>query len=140
MDETAIAAAYRREAGPALASPIPLLGDLDTAEESLQDAFETALRQWPTRPPSHPRAWLIRAARNRAIDRLRRKANFQRKAAELGAEAALPPEPPAEPDELADDVLRLIFTCCHPALPMEARVALTLRTVCGLSTAETARS
>jgi RNA polymerase sigma-70 factor (ECF subfamily) len=139
MDPDAIAAAYRREAGPALASLIRLLGDFDLAEESLQDAFETALRQWPGRPPSHPRAWLIRAARNRAIDRLRRKANFRRKQAELVAEAALPPEPSAEPDELADDVLRLIFTCCHPALPMEARVALTLRTVCGLSTGEVAR-
>jgi RNA polymerase sigma-70 factor (ECF subfamily) len=134
---------FRREAGRALATLIRLLGDFDLAEEALQEAFETALTRWArTGPPGNPRAWLIRAARNRAIDQLRRRAAFERKRPALEAEAALAAEPEPEPEgdrPLEDDVLRLVFTCCHPALPMEARVALTLRTVCGLTTGEVAR-
>jgi RNA polymerase sigma-70 factor (ECF subfamily) len=141
MASDEIGAVFQREAGPALATLIRLLGDFDLAEEALQEAFETALRRWPADgAPTLPRAWLIRTARNRAIDQLRRKANFRRKQPELIAGAPQTEDPPAEPEELADDVLRLIFTCCHPALSMEARVALTLRTVCGLSTIEVARA
>jgi RNA polymerase sigma-70 factor (ECF subfamily) len=135
---------FRREAGPVLATLIRLLGDFDLAEESLQEAFETALRRWAAEgAPASPRAWLIRAARNRAIDQLRRRANFERKRPALDAEADLAALPSPEIDAdtpLEDDVLRLVFTCCHPALGMEARVALTLRTVCGLTTPEVARA
>jgi RNA polymerase sigma-70 factor (ECF subfamily) len=139
-----IGAVFRREAGQALATLIRLLGDFDLAEESLQAAFEIALKRWgETGAPANPRAWLIRTARNRAIDQLRRRSSFERKRPALDAEAALAAIPDAEADDgdgaLEDDVLRLIFTCCHPALAMEARVALTLRTVCGLTTAEVAR-
>ena len=146
MTAEAIGAVFRREAGQVLATLIRLLGDFDLAEESLQDAFEIALKRWARDgAPAHPQAWLIRTARNRAIDQLRRRASFQRKQPALGAEAALAAIPDSPPDDdepdgpLADDVLRLIFTCCHPALAMEARVALTLRTVCGLTTGEVAR-
>ena len=146
MTSGEIDALFRRQAGQVLATLIRLLGDFDLAEESLQEAFEIALKRWARDgAPSHPQAWLIRAARNRAIDQLRRRANFQRKRPALGAEArlaAIPDTSPEAPDEegpLEDDVLRLIFTCCHPALAMEARVALTLRTVCGLTTGEVAR-
>lgn len=138
-------AVFRREAGQVLATLIRLLGDFDLAEESLQEAFEIALKRWPRDgTPTHPQAWLIRTARNRAIDQLRRRTSFQRKRPALGAEAALAAIPDTTPDEpdngpLEDDVLRLVFTCCHPALAMEARVALTLRTVCGLTTGEVAR-
>jgi RNA polymerase sigma-70 factor (ECF subfamily) len=142
-DETG--AVFRREAGQVLATLIRLLGDFDLAEESLQEAFEIALKRWARDgAPANPQAWLIRTARNRAIDQLRRRASFQRKRPALGAEAALAAIPDTTPDDdsdgpLADDVLRLVFTCCHPALAMEARVALTLRTVCGLTTGEVAR-
>jgi RNA polymerase sigma-70 factor (ECF subfamily) len=143
MTSGEIDALFRREAGQVLATLIRLLGDFDLAEESLQEAFETALRRWTaSSPPAHPRAWLIRAARNRAIDQLRRRASFERKRPALDVQAALGPEPVPgieTDDHLEDDVLRLVFTCCHPALGMEARVALTLRTVCGLSTGEVAR-
>lgn len=134
-----IDAVFRREAGPALASLIRHLGDFDLAEESLQDALVAALARWPVEgAPAHPRAWLIRTARNRALDQIRRRANFRRKRPLIEAQAEA--TAPAEADELEDDVLRLIFTCCHPALAMEARVALTLRTVCGLTTGEVARA
>ena len=143
MTSGEIGLVFRREAGRALATLIRLVGDFDLAEEVLQDAFETALKRWAKAgPPANPRAWLIRAARNRAIDQLRRRASFERKRPALDVEAALAAGPELEPDAdtpLEDDVLRLVFTCCHPALPMEARVALTLRTVCGLTTGEVAR-
>jgi RNA polymerase sigma-70 factor (ECF subfamily) len=149
MASDEIGAVFRREAGQVLATLIRLLGDFDLAEESLQEAFEVALKRWARDgAPAHPQAWLIRTARNRAIDQLRRRASFQRKRPALGAEAVLAAIPDTTPDDdnddsdwgpLADDVLRLIFTCCHPALAMEARVALTLRTVCGLTTGEVAR-
>jgi RNA polymerase sigma-70 factor (ECF subfamily) len=137
-----IGAVFRREAGPVLATLIRLLGDFDLAEDMLQAAFEIALDRWAhDGPPAHPRAWLIRTARNRAIDQFRRRARFAARRPLIEAEAvgATAIDPQAE-DELEDDVLRLIFTCCHPALAMEARVALTLRTVCGLATGEVARA
>jgi RNA polymerase sigma-70 factor (ECF subfamily) len=145
MTSEEIGLVFQQEAGQVLATLIRLLGDFDLAEEALQEAFEIALKRWAeAAPPANPRAWLIRAARNRAIDQLRRRARFERTRPALDAEAALAAEPEIASASgvgaLEDDVLRLIFTCCHPALPMEARVALTLRTVCGLTTGEVARS
>jgi len=143
MTDTEIEAAFRREAGSALATLIRLLGDFDLAEDSLQDAFAGALKAWRrSGPPDHPRAWLIRAARNRAVDQLRRRVRLNAKTPMLTIDAALAlPEITDDDDDIAgDDTLRLIFTCCHPALAMEARVALTLRTVCGLATPSIARA
>lgn len=138
MGPAEIDAVFRREGGPALASLIRQLGDFDLAEESLQDALVAALARWPMDgAPASPRAWLIRAARNRALDQIRRRANLRRKQPLIEAEQVQGAE---TEDELEDDVLRLVFTCCHPALPMEARVALTLRTICGLTTGEVARA
>jgi len=121
-----------------LATLIRLTGSFDLAEEGLQDAYVAAAKTWQATPPSHPRAWLIRTARNRIIDRLRRRTAF---VAHQGALAALAEieaaaQPPEDDDEamFGDDLLRLIFTCCHPSLAREAQVALTLRTVCGLGT------
>jgi RNA polymerase sigma-70 factor (ECF subfamily) len=135
---------YRSEARRVLATLIRLLGDFDLAEEALQDAFAAALQQWPgDGMPANPRAWLISTGRFKAIDRLRRRARFDAILAELAArldeQAA---SDPAEQDDnpLEDDRLRLIFTCCHPALPPDARVAMTLREVCGLTTEEIARA
>src|SRR5918912_132231 len=106
------------------------LGSFDLAEELVQEALVTALERWPTEGvPTHPDRWLLTVARNRGLDRLRRDARYAQKLALLDSPTA---------DE--DDRLRLIFTCCHPALGREAQVALTLRTVCGLSTAEVARA
>jgi RNA polymerase sigma-70 factor (ECF subfamily) len=119
---------------------IRVLGDIDLAEEALAAALEAALVQWPGEgTPANPRAWLIRAARNKAIDQMRRRALFEDKRAEIEADAALERDGAAAgdaDDEVAvrDDQLRLIFTCCHPALAVEAQVALTLRTLCGLET------
>jgi len=133
---------YRAESRRVLATLIRLLGDFDVAEEALHDAFTAAMERWPREGvPANPRAWLVSAGRFKAIDGLRRRARFDasvaRLAQELEAEAASP-----ERDESAveDDRLRLIFTCCHPALAPEARVALTLREVCGLTTEEIARA
>jgi len=133
---------FRDEAGRALATLIRLVGDFDLAEEALQDAFAVALERWPAcERPGNPRAWLVNVARHKAIDRVRRQAVFRGKQQaliheiELNAQAA--DEPPAMLD---DDMLRLIFTCCHPAFAPEVQVALTLRTVCGLSTAQVARA
>ncbi len=135
---------YREESGRILATLIRLLGDFDLAEEVVQEAFAAALEQWPTRgAPANPRAWLVGTARHKAVDRLRRRTRFEAKRVELGRLAAL--EEPAvmlDPADSAvpDDRLRLIFTCCHPALAVEAQVALTLRTLGGLSTEEIARA
>jgi RNA polymerase sigma-70 factor (ECF subfamily) len=133
---------FRDEAGRALATLIRLVGDFDLAEDALQDAFAVALERWPACDvPDNPRAWLVNVARHKAIDRVRRQAVFRGKEQqlvhelELNAQAA--DEPPAMLD---DDMLRLIFTCCHPAFGPEVQVALTLRTVCGLSTAQVARA
>ncbi|MEU7924100.1 sigma-70 family RNA polymerase sigma factor [Micromonospora sp. NPDC049107] len=134
-----VEAVFRAEYGRAVAVLVRLLGDIDLAEEAVQDAFTIALRRWPTSgPPASPAGWVITTARNQAIDRLRREATR----AERHAQAALlyTPDPPAEEGPVRDDQLRLIFTCCHPALAPATRVALTLRLLGGLRTAEIARA
>ncbi|MGB6307694.1 MAG: RNA polymerase sigma factor, partial [Steroidobacteraceae bacterium] len=136
---------FRREAGRVLATLIRLLGDFDLAEEARQDAFAAAIEQWTSGLPSNPRAWLINTGRNKAIDRIRRDTVFrtkilEREAASAEADAAAVPETEADDTTFGDDRLRLIFTCCHPALSSEAQVALTLREVCGLSTQAVARA
>jgi RNA polymerase sigma-70 factor (ECF subfamily) len=139
-----IEAIYRAESGRVLASLIRLLGGFELAEEALHDAFAAAAAQWPRDGlPKNPRAWLVSAGRFKAIDRLRRKARFDRQVQdELSRRLDEEAEELAEMEEheVADDQLRLIFTCCHPALPADARVALTLREVCGLTTEEIARA
>jgi len=127
-------------------------GDFDRAEEAVQDAFVTALERWPIDGlPTNPGAWITTTARNRAIDRLRRDRRLLDKAAQLGRETAIAAEGRDDVERLVeereatmspidDDRLRLIFTCCHPALPSDARVALTLRTLGGLTTPEIARA
>jgi RNA polymerase sigma-70 factor, ECF subfamily len=132
---------YREEWRRVLATTVRLTGDFDLSEEAVQDAFVAALEQWPRDgAPSNPYAWLVSAARNRVIDQLRRRARFLDKQTEIAHLAALN-ESAFDLSEAAmvDDQLRLIFTCCHPALAVEAQVALTLRTVCGLTTEEIAR-
>src|SRR6266404_3778497 len=135
---------FREESGRILATLIRLLGNFDLAEEVMQEAFAAAPEQWAAAgTPANPRAWLVATARHKAVDRLRRRGRFEAKREELEALAALeePPMPPDPPDStLADDRLRLIFTCCHPALAVEAQVALTLRTLGGLETDEIARA
>jgi RNA polymerase sigma-70 factor, ECF subfamily len=135
---------YRSESRQVLATLIRLLGDFDLAEEALQDAFEAAVERWPRDgTPANPRAWLISTGRFKAIDRLRRRSRFDSLlgefAARLDDQAAADP---ADQDDqgLEDDRLRLIFTCCHPALPPDAQAAMTLREVCGLTTEEIARA
>ncbi|PRX44673.1 RNA polymerase sigma-70 factor (ECF subfamily) [Prauserella shujinwangii] len=136
--DATVTALFRQEWGRIVATLVRLAGDWDLAEECAQDAFTQALRRWPTEgTPPKPAAWLTTTARNRAIDRLRRDGIGTAKLAEI---AAAGPADPPEPDGIGDDLLRLVFTCCHPVLPFEARVALTLRAVAGLSTAEIARA
>jgi RNA polymerase sigma-70 factor (ECF subfamily) len=132
-----IARVFRAEYGRAVAVLTRLLGDIDLAEEAVQDAFAAAVQRWPAGgiPPS-PAGWIITTARNRAIDRLRRESRLLAK----HAEAALLFSPDQTPDALGDDRLRLIFTCCHPALGQAAQVALTLRLLGGLGTPEIARA
>ncbi|WP_163505953.1 RNA polymerase sigma factor [Fodinicola acaciae] len=133
----AVDAAYRDEWGQVVATLIGLIRDWDLAEDCAQEAFASALETWPRDGiPKRPGAWLTTTARNRATDRLRRDAAGREKLRQLAVLA----EPVPEPDEIADERLRLIFTCCHPALPFEARVALTLRTLAGLSTVEIAKA
>ena len=134
---------FRDEAGRALATLIRLVGDFDLAEDALQDAFAVALARWPGDGlPSNPRAWLVNVGRNKAIDRVRRNITFRSKQEELTREILLnAPAPDESADNaLDDDMLRLIFTCCHPSFAAEVQVALTLRTVCGLTTAQVARA
>src|SRR6478752_3659142 len=135
---------FRDEAGRALATLIRLVGDFDLAEDALQDAFAAALQRWPAaEPPSNPRAWLVNVGRNKAIDRIRRQIAFRGKQGELVHQLLLNAATGGEGDDalaLDDDMLRLIFICCHPAFAIEVQVALTLRTVCGLSTAQVARA
>jgi RNA polymerase sigma-70 factor (ECF subfamily) len=134
---------FRAESGRVLATLIRLLGDFDAAEEALQDAFSAAVEQWPRQgKPDNPRAWLVSAGRNRAIDRMRRAARFAEKESMLSYDAIERSAADEADDEsvVDDDRLRLIFTCCHPALAAEAQVALTLRTVCGITTDEIARA
>ncbi len=134
-------AVYLADSRRVLATLIRLLGDFDIAEEAMQEAFAAAVEQWPRDGmPANPRAWLVSTGRFRAIDAIRRRARFDASQTELAerlaAEAAVPE--PRDPGEIEDDRLRLIFTCCHPALALEAQVALTLREVCGLTTEEIA--
>jgi RNA polymerase sigma-70 factor (ECF subfamily) len=134
---------YRTESRRVLATLIRLLGDFDLAEEALHDAFAAAVEHWPGRGvPANPRAWLVSTGRFRAIDALRRRARFDASVAALAAElhADVGLDPSWNHEEVEDDRLRLIFTCCHPALPPDAQVALTLREVCGLTTEEIARA
>jgi RNA polymerase sigma-70 factor (ECF subfamily) len=120
---------------------IRLIGDFHVAEEAVQDAFATALERWPRDGrPRNPRAWLVSTARHKAIDALRRAGRFREIQGELLRDAENAPEPELHDDGIPDDRLRLIFTCCHPALAQEAQVALALRTLCGLSTEEIARA
>jgi RNA polymerase sigma-70 factor (ECF subfamily) len=134
---------FRDEAGRALATLIRLVGDFDLAEDALQDAFAVALERWPAAdPPSNPRAWLVNVGRNKAIDRIRRSIAFRGKQGELAHELLHNAAASCEAADAAldDDMLRLIFICCHPAFATEVQVALTLRTVCGLTTAQVARA
>src|SRR5271154_3034075 len=138
---------YRSESGRILATLARLLGDLDLAEEAMHEAFAAALDTWPQAGvPDKPRPWLISTARFKAIDGMRRRARFDgaQKDLALYLEARINEarigEAPHEDEEIEDDRLRLIFTCCHPSLAPEARVALTLREVCGLTTEEIAKA
>lgn len=133
---------YRSQSRRVLATLIRLLGNFELAEEALQDAFIAAVEQWPSAGlPDNPRAWLISAGRFKAIDSLRRRARFDASLAELALQLEGSwQSTPADPDSLEDDRLRLIFTCCHPALTPDAQVALTLREVCDLTTEEIARA
>lgn len=131
---------YRDESRRVLATLIRLLGDFELAEEALHEAFAAAMAQWPREGlPGNPRAWLVSAGRNKAVDALRRRARYDTGLDAL-PESLLGTEPEPLPEDIADDRLRLIFTCCHPALSPEAQVALTLRSVCDLSTEEIARA
>ncbi|MEU6746569.1 sigma-70 family RNA polymerase sigma factor [Spirillospora sp. NPDC046719] len=137
--EGAVAAAFREEWGRVVATLIRMTGDWDLAEECAQEAFARALERWPADGvPRRPGAWLTTAARNHAVNRLRRGAAEREKLRELSTMTG--PDEPADTGGVPDDRLRLIFTCCHPALPMQGRVALTLRTLLGLTTAEIARA
>src|SRR3712207_1156995 len=143
---TAVAEAHRREWALVLAAAVRVTRDLDLAEECVQDAYAKALTAWASQGvPANPGAWLTTVAKRRALDLLRRGAT-RRRALPLLVDDPVEPQPDggrpqgAAPHDVADDRLRLIFTCCHPAIAPESRVALTLRLLCGLSTAEVARA
>ena len=150
MANAALEQLYREDYGRIVAAMIRLVGDFDLAEESIHDAFAAALEQWPRDgAPANPRAWIIGIARHKSIDRIRRRGRLDDKLREISA--LLPSFPPPDgsfdcsrdeilEDSVPDDRLRLIFTCCHPALALEAQVALSLRTLCGLTTEEIARA
>src|ERR1700720_498662 len=133
---------YRSESGRVLATLMRLLGDLDLAEEAMHEAFAAALESWTLAGiPDKPRPWLISTARFKAIDAMRRRARFDGAQQDLVAHMeSRVNDAPLEEEEIEDDRLRLIFTCCHPALPPEGQVALTLREICGLTTEEIARA
>jgi RNA polymerase sigma-70 factor, ECF subfamily len=139
----ALETVYRSDWGRIVATLIRLLGDFDLAEECAQEAFAIALDQWRiSGVPELPRAWIIQTARHKAIDRIRRQKRFEEKVEPL-VQAEMRPiaeEPNYDTTEIPDDLLRLIFTCCHPALALEAQIALTLHTICGLQTDEIARA
>jgi RNA polymerase sigma-70 factor, ECF subfamily len=140
-----VEAVYRSDSRRVLATLIRLLGDFDLAEEALHDAFAAAVEQWPADGvPATPRAWLVSTGRFKAIDRTRRRARFDASLGELAerldSEAREAAERALDPEAVEDDRLRLIFTCCHPALPPDAQIALTLREVCGLTTEEIAHA
>ncbi len=139
----AVEAVYRSDWGCIVATLIRLFGDFDLAEETAQEAFAVAVDQWPVSGvPEFPRAWIIQTARNKAVDRIRRRTNFDAKIESYANSGLLKTveEPNYATDEIPDDLLRLMFTCCHPALAFETQIALTLRTLCGLETDEIARS
>jgi RNA polymerase sigma-70 factor (ECF subfamily) len=139
----AVDAVYRSESRRVLATLIRLLGGFDLAEEAMHEAFAAAVEQWAREgTPANPRAWLISTGRFKAIDAMRRRARFDASQAELAErlEAETAPTMPGEAEDIEDDRLRLIFTCCHPALSPDAQVSLTLREVCGLTTEEIARA
>jgi RNA polymerase sigma-70 factor (ECF subfamily) len=141
--DATIAAVYQSDWGRIVATLIRRFGDFDVAEEAAQEAFAAALDQWRTSGvPDSPAAWIIQTARHKAIDRIRRRTQFEEKVRPVAASAAIAvtEEPDYDPSEIPDDRLRLIFTCCHPALALEAQVALTLRTLGGLETSEIARA
>jgi RNA polymerase sigma-70 factor (ECF subfamily) len=138
---------HREESGRALATLIRLLGDFDLAEEMLQEAYAIALEKWPSEgEPSNQRAWLISTARHKAIDRIRRDQRWEVKRQEIAKTAPISAPPAAESevdstdDMFPDDRLRLIFTCCHPALAVDSQVALTLHTICGITTEEISKA
>jgi RNA polymerase sigma-70 factor (ECF subfamily) len=138
-----VEAVYRSESRHVLATLIRLLGDFDVAEEALHDAFASALEQWPRDGmPANPRAWLVSAGRFKGIDAIRRRSRFDAALTEMAGrvEGVTPAAEIPDDEGVEDDRLRLVFTCCHPALPPDARVALTLREVCGLTTEEIARA
>nr|WP_174551017.1 sigma-70 family RNA polymerase sigma factor [Actinomadura macra] len=137
IDAALVGRIFRAESGRSLAALISAIGDIDLAEDAVQEAFAIALRKWPAAGvPPNPGAWITTTARNHALDRLRRQARERR----LLGDAAILTSPTKEADHALDDRLRLIFTCCHPALSPEAQVALTLRLLGGMSTAEVAYS
>jgi RNA polymerase sigma-70 factor, ECF subfamily len=136
-------AVYRSDSRRVLATLVHLLGDFDLAEEAMHDAFAAAVEQWPQNGvPSNPRAWLVSAGRFKAIDGMRRRTRFDATLAELERHLGGQTIDPADWDDqsIEDDRLRLIFTCCHPALSRDAQIALTLREVCSLTTEEIARA
>ena len=139
----AVAEVYTAESRRVLATLIRLLGDFDAAEEAMHDAFRAALEQWPDDGvPANPRAWLVSTGRFKAIDAKRRLARFEAlgEAEDRPELSTVDPEAWADKESVEDDRLRLVFTCCHPALAQDAQVALTLREVCGLTTEEIART
>ena len=139
--DAAVDAVYRSDWGRIVATLIRLVGDFDVAEEAAQEAFAAAVDQWRvSRIPDHPRAWIVQTARHKAIDRLRRRTRFSEKMQSYTASEPTSTAEPDDPSDIPDDRLRLIFTCCHPALAPEAQVALTLRTLGGLETDEIARA
>src|SRR5580693_689237 len=144
LDATeAVEAVYRSDWGRIVATLIGMVGDFDLAEESAQEAFAAAVDQWRVSGvPELPRAWIIQTARHKAIDRIRRRGRYAEKLESYAASGLVRTieEPDYDTSEIPDDRLRLIFTCCHPALALEAQVALTLRTLCGLETDEIARA
>ncbi|HET7232041.1 MAG TPA: RNA polymerase sigma factor [Longimicrobium sp.] len=138
----AVDAVYRQESRRVLATLIRLLGDFDLAEEALHDAFAAAVERWPRDGvPASPRAWLVSTGRFKAIDSIRRRARFHASLPELARQLeSSSPDPPDDGEGVDDDRLRLVFTCCHPALSIDARIALTLREVCGLTTEQIAHA
>jgi len=137
----AVDVVYRSDSRRVFATLIRLLGDFDLAEEALHDAFRAALEQWPRDGvPANPRAWLVSTGRFKAIDAIRRRARFEPLPDDIDKRLAADASEPGENESVEDDRLRLIFTCCHPALAPDAQVAMTLREVCGLTTEEVARA
>jgi len=143
MNREQIDALYRKESGPILATLIRRLGDFDLAEEALQEAFAAAIEQWPCEgAPDQPIAWLVQTAKHKAIDRLRRGSLYTEKLGKVAeiAEIERSVHDPGDDRPIPDDLLRLLFTCCHPALAIDAQVGLALRTLGGLTTEEIARA